>query len=211
MGGHTSLLPDEDRFLWTKNQFLDMMVVTMGGRVAEQLIFDEITTGASNDLERATKIALGMIKRYGMSEALGPRTFGKREELVFLGRELGEERDYGDKVAEEIDVEVKEMIVVSYNRAEQILVTHKHKLVRLAEYLIINETVSGDQLAPLLGDEDPGSGPEVETGTPAVPPETPPYAPSPSGPAFPQPTPSPALPTSLSGPAPATPAGEDDS
>ena len=211
MGGHTSLLPDEDRYLWTKNQFLDMMVVTMGGRVAEQLIFDEITTGASNDLERATKIALGMIKRYGMSEALGPRTFGKREELVFLGRELGEERDYGDKVAEEIDVEVKEMIVVSYNRAEQILVTHKQNLVRLAEYLIINETVSGDQLAPLLGDEDPESGPEVEPGTPAVPPETPPYSTAPSGPAFPQPTPSPALPTSLSGPAPATPAGEDDS
>ena len=208
MGGHTSLLPDEDRYLWTKNQFLDMMVVTMGGRVAERLIFDEITTGASNDLERATKIALGMIKRYGMSEALGPRTFGKREELVFLGRELGEERDYGDKVAEEIDVEVKEMIVVSYHRAEEILTTHKTKLVRLAEYLIINETVSGDNLGAVLGDEDPESGPEVEPGDPAVPPETPPYAPAPSIPSFPQP--SPALPTSQSGPSPATQVGDDD-
>ena len=154
-----------------------------------------------------------MIKRYGMSEALGPRTFGKREELVFLGRELGEERDYGDKVAEEIDVEVKEMIVVSYNRAQEILVTHKPKLVRLAEYLIINETVSGDYLGTLLNDEDPESGPEIEPGNPAVPPETPPYAPAPSapsGPSFPQPTPSPALPTSQSGPSPATSVGDDD-
>ena len=210
MGGHTSLLPEEDRYLWTKNQFLDMMVVTMGGRVAEQLIFDEVTTGASNDLERATKIALGMIKRYGMSEALGPRTFGKREELVFLGRELSEERDYGDKVAEEIDVEVKEMIVVSYNRAQEILVTNKTKLVRLAEYLIVNETVSGENLGSLLNDEEPESGPEVEPGTPAVPPETPPYAPAPSRPTFPGPSPSPALPTSHSGPSPATSVGDDD-
>ena len=126
-----------------------------------------------------------------MSEALGPRTFGKREELVFLGRELSEERDYGDKVAEEIDVEVKEMIVVSYNRAEEILVTHKPKLVRLAEYLIVNETISGESMGPLLNDEDPESGPEVEPGNPAVPPESPPYAPAPSRPSFPQPTPSP--------------------
>ena len=85
MGSHTSLLPDEDRYLWTRNQFYDMLAVMMGGRVAEQLIFDEVTTGASNDLERATKVALSMIKRYGMSESLGPRTFGKREELVFPG------------------------------------------------------------------------------------------------------------------------------
>ena len=94
MGGHTTLLPEEDRYLWTKNQFQDMLSVTMGGRVAEEQIFDEVTTGASNDIERATKIALSMIKRYGMSQALGPRTFGKREELVFLGREINEERDY---------------------------------------------------------------------------------------------------------------------
>ena len=93
MGGHTTLLPEEDRYLWTKDQFQDMLAVTMGGRVAEELIFDEVTTGARNDLEKATKIALSMVKRYGMSEALGPRTFGKREELVFLGREISEERD----------------------------------------------------------------------------------------------------------------------
>ena len=187
MGGHTSLLPDEDRYLWTKNQFLDMLVVTMGGRVAEQLIFDEITTGASNDLERATKIALSMIKRYGMSEALGPRTFGKREELVFLGREISEERDYGDKVAEEIDEEVKSLFSMSHRRAEEILVTHKPKLVRIAEYLIEYETISGDSLNDLLSDENMGD----EPATPAIPPEPPPYSPAPTPAPGPMPFPRP--------------------
>jgi cell division protease FtsH len=187
MGGHTSLLPDEDRYLWTKNQFLDMLVVTMGGRVAEQLIFDEVTTGASNDLERATKIALSMIKRYGMSESLGPRTFGKRQELVFLGREISEERDYGDKVAEEIDEEVKDLISMAYRRAEEILVTHKPKLVRLSEYLIEHETVTGSQLDAIIGDDDLGG--EPGTGTPAVPPQPPSYTPTPRQPTVPRPAP----------------------
>ena len=192
MGGHTSLLPEEDRYLWTKNQFSDMMAVTMGGRVAEEQIFDEVTTGASNDIERATKIALGMIKRYGMSRSLGPRTFGKREEMVFLGREISEERDYGDKVAEEIDDEVKMLINRAYENANEILVTHKPKLVRLAEYLIEHETVSGEALNHLFNEDQPGSAPE---GTPAVPPGPPPYtAPRPQ-PTI-QPRPAPTLPSS---------------
>ena len=187
MGGHTSLLPEEDRYLWTKNQFSDMMAVTMGGRVAEEHIFDEVTTGASNDIERATKIALGMIKRYGMSRALGPRTFGKREEMVFLGREISEERDYGDKVAEEIDEEVKGLINRAYEQANEILVTHKPKLVRLAEYLIEHETVSGEALNHLFNEDQPGSEPE---GMPAVPPGPPPYtAPRPQPNIQPQPAP----------------------
>ena len=198
-GGHTSLLPEEDRYLWTKNQFLDMLVVMMGGRVAEHLIFDEITTGASNDLERATKLSLSMIKRYGMSEVLGPRTFGKREELVFLGREISEERDYGDKVAEGIDEEVKGLFNLSYQRAEEILVTHKPKLVRIAEYLIEYETISGDSLDSLLADEGLGDEPAI----PAVPPQPPPYTPAPAPAPGPTPIPRPA-PTlsSQSGPSP---------
>lgn len=184
MGGHTSLLPDEDRYLWTKNQFSEMMSVTMGGRVAEQLIFDEVTTGASNDLERATKIALGMIKRYGMSESLGPRTFGKREEMVFLGRDMGEERDYGDKVAEQIDEEVRRLITNAYTQAEELLITHKPKLVRLAEYLIENETVSGAALPQLFDEGNLGG----EPGTPAVPLEPPPEAPP-----YPTPRPQPTI------------------
>ena len=192
MGGHTSLLPEEDRYLWTKNQFSDMMAVTMGGRVAEEQIFDEVTTGASNDIERATKIALGMIKRYGMSSSLGPRTFGKREEMVFLGREISEERDYGDKVAEEIDDEVKGLISGAYEQANEILITHKPKLVRLAEYLIEHETVSGEALNHLFNEENPGSEPE---GIPAVPPDTPPYSAPRPQPTI-QPRPAPTLPSS---------------
>ena len=156
MGGHTSLLPDEDRYLWTKNQFDDMLAVMMGGRVAEQQIFDEVTTGASDDLGRATKTALDMIKRYGMSEALGPRTFGKREEMVFLGREISEQRDYGDRVAEEIDEEVKNLVNMAYGRAEEILISHKPKLVRMAEYLIEHESVSGENISRIFNDEDSG-------------------------------------------------------
>ena len=188
MGGHTSLLPEEDRYLWTKNQFSSMLAVTMGGRAAEEQIFDEVTTGASNDLERATKIALGMIKRYGMSKSLGPRTFGKREEMVFLGREISEERDYGDKVAEEIDDEVKMLINGAYTHANEILVTNKPKLVRLAEYLIEHETVSGEALNHLFNEEDPGSEPES---IPAIPPDPSPYpSPRPQPTIQPQPAPS---------------------
>jgi cell division protease FtsH len=156
MGGHTTLLPEEDRYLWTKNQFRDMLAVSMGGRVAEELIFNEVTTGASNDLERATKIALEMIKRYGMSKELGPRTFGKREELIFLGREISEQQDYSDKLAEDIDAEVKAFLGEAYKRAEEILSGCKAKLVRLAEYLIEHESVSGENLRRLLNDgEEP--------------------------------------------------------
>ena len=174
MGGHTTLLPEEDRYLWTKNQFQDMLAVMMGGRVAEELIFDEVTTGASNDIERATKVALGMIKRYGMSPSLGPRTFGKREEMVFLGREISEERDYGDKIAEEIDDEVRHLINNAYRQAQQLLIDNKPKMVHVAEYLIEHEAISGDALTNLFNDLPPGTEPE-----PAVPdaPTPSPYAP----------------------------------
>ena len=204
MGGHTTLLPEEDRYLWTKNQFLDMLAVTMGGRVAEEQIFDEVTTGASNDLERATKIALSMIKRYGMSEALGPRTFGKREELVFLGREISEERDYGDKVAEEIDLEVQKLIKSAYVQACDILITNKPKLVQVAEYLIEHEVLSGDELTRVFnqGADSADEGP----GTPAVPPGPPPapYAPQPAQPQPPFTQPAPSL-SSRNDPDPGTP------
>ncbi len=187
MGGHTTLLPEEDRYLWTKNQFQDMLAVTMGGRVAEELIFDEVTTGASNDIEKATKIALSMVKRYGMSEELGPRTFGKREEMVFLGREISEERDYGDRVAEEIDKAVEALIKRAYNSAKEVVVTNKPKLVRLSEYLIEHETISGDNMNRLFNPD--ASGPEEE-GVPAVPAEPPPYAPKPAQPPIGHPAPS---------------------
>ena len=192
MGGHTTLLPEEDRYLWTKNQFQDMLGVMMGGRVAEELIFDEVTTGASNDIERATKTALGMVKRYGMSPSLGPRTFGKREELVFLGREISEERDYGDKIAEEIDGEVRHLINSAYRQAQQILIDHKPKLVQIAEYLIEHEAISGEALNRLFNEDAPGAEPQPARPTPA--PTPPPYAPPapPVNQGDPLPAPSPA-------------------
>ena len=151
-GGHTRYLPDEDRNLWTKGQFQDMMAAAMGGRVAEQLTFDDITTGASNDLEQATNIARTMVTRYGMSNKLGPRTFGKREELVFLGREISEQRDYSDKIAQDIDEEVYTLVETAYQRATKVLTDNKAKLAQLARHLIAHETVEGDELRDLLDD-----------------------------------------------------------
>ena len=108
-GGYTKSLPAEDRHMFSLDQFKSMMAMAMGGRVAEQIIFNKITTGASNDLENATKMARNMVVRYGMSENLGPRTFGEREEMVFLGRQISEQRDYSDNVAQQIDEEVKRL------------------------------------------------------------------------------------------------------
>ena len=194
MGGHTTLLPEEDRYLWTKNQFQDMLAVMMGGRVAEELIFDEVTTGASNDIERATKTALGMVKRYGMSASLGPRTFGKREELVFLGRELNEERDYGDKIAEEIDGEVRHLIHGAYRQAQEVLLDYKPKLVQVAEYLIEHEAISGDALVELFNDDLPGTEPEPVEPTPAPQsPYAPPAPPVNQGDLAPTPNPAPSF------------------
>ena len=157
-GGHTRYLPEEDRRLWTKHQFEDKLAAALGGRVAEVVVFDEVTTGASNDLEQATNIARTMVTRYGMSEELGPRTFGKREELVFLGREIAEQRDYSDRVAETIDSEVHSLIDKAYKTATRLLTEHKEKLTHLAKYLISNETVEGDELDKLLGARPPSPG-----------------------------------------------------
>ena len=150
MGGYTRLLPDEDRHLWSKQQFKDMLAVSMGGRVAEEIIFIDVTTGASNDLATATNIARQMVTRYGMSEKLGPRTFGKREELVFLGREISEQRDYSDRIAEDIDTEVHQLVDDAYTLARNTLLEHNDKLHQIAQYLIEHETVEGDELDELF-------------------------------------------------------------
>ncbi len=161
-GGHTRYLPDEDRNLWTKGQFQDMMAAAMGGRVAEELIFEDVTTGASNDLEQATNIARTMVTRYGMSSKLGPRTFGKREELVFLGREISEQRDYSDKIAEDIDAEVFNLVETAYQTATNVITTHKSKLADLAGYLLANETAEADDLKEILEPGEPSAPPIAE-------------------------------------------------
>ena len=240
MGGYTRLLPAEDRYLMTKSQFKDMLATALGGRVAEEITFNEMTTGASNDLENATNIARQMVTRYGMSESLiheempistvieqalaghiegievygndllvrtrdggvfrsrkeedfslveflrdhkvgteasevqvyvktsnmlgglGPRTFGKREELIFLGREISEQRDYSDKIAEEIDQEVHNLIQTAYDKATEVLTKHRAKLAQIANYLKENETVEGKELAQLFDSEAPEIEREVE-------------------------------------------------
>ena len=163
-GGHTRYLPEEDRKLWTRHQFEDMLAAVLGGRVAEEVVFEEMTTGASNDLEQATNVARTMVTRYGMSEKLGPRTFGKREELVFLGKELHEQRDYSDRVAEQIDDEVHGLIEGAYTKAKELLKDHVTTLKRVADYLIANETVEGDALQALFRSPDGGLPDPAPTG-----------------------------------------------
>ena len=151
-GGYTKSVPDEERHLWTKNQFEDRIAMSLGGRVAEETIFGEITTGASNDLEQATDLARVMVTKYGMSEKLGLRTFGKREELVFLGKEISEQRDYSDKIAEEIDDEVQNLIKIAHNKAKKTIESNSGKLRAVAEYLIKNETINGDNFNQLIAE-----------------------------------------------------------
>ena len=166
-GGHTRYLPDEDRNLWTKGQFEDMMAAAMGGRVAEEIIFEDVTTGASNDLEQATNIARTMVTRYGMSSKLGPRTFGKREELVFLGREISEQRDYSDKIAEDIDAEVYGLVEHAYATATKVITDNRERLSQLARHLMAHETVEGDELKEILDPDPDGAAPAEAAPAPA--------------------------------------------
>ena len=149
-GGHTRFMPEEETQLVTQNQLEARLASALGGRVAEELVFFEVTTGAGNDLEQATNIARAMITRLGMSKKLGPRTFGKREELVFLGREISEQRDYSDTVAQTIDEEVHGLIQHAYEIAKKLIDTNMGKLAALASHLIEHETIEGNELKELL-------------------------------------------------------------
>jgi len=149
-GGFTRFMPTEDRNLWTRSQFQDALAAILGGMVAEELVFGEMTTGPQDDLERATKIARQMVTQWGMSERLGPRTFGRREELVFLGREIAEQRNYSEKVAEEIDEEVRRIVDRAYQTARKVLVENRAKLEQLAKHLIEVETIEGEALQALF-------------------------------------------------------------
>ncbi len=164
MGGWTRFLPTEDRHLWTHSQFEDRLSVSLAGRAAEEIIFGEVTTGAQNDLEQSTNLARKMVTEYGMSDKLGPRTFGKREELVFLGREIHEQRNYSEKVAEQIDDEVKTLIQNAYDTAKKILSKNKERLKLIAERLIAKETIEEAEFEALL--KEPIPSPELQA-TPA--------------------------------------------
>jgi len=150
MGGWTRFLPTEEHHLWTKPQLEARLAVSLGGRTAEEIALGEISTGAQNDLEQATKLARKMVTEYGMSDKLGPRTLGQKPELVFLGREITEQRDYGDKIADEIDEEVHNLIQRAYSTAKKILTTHKAKLKEMATVLIERETLEEPDLDKLF-------------------------------------------------------------
>ena len=148
--GLTMTLPEEDRVLTSRSQLLDRITMMLGGQVAEDLKFNEITTGASNDLERATELARRMVTEWGMSEALGPLTFGKRHEHVFLGRDLGEDRNYSDSVASLIDQEVRRIVETCFKRARQILTENRDRLEIIASALIKQETIDADEFHRLF-------------------------------------------------------------
>jgi cell division protease FtsH len=151
MGGFTMALPEEERTLVSRKKLHADLAFALGGRAAEEIVFSDITSGASNDLERVTKMARAMVTRLGMSEALGPMTYGQKEELIFLGREISEQRDYSESVAEKIDIAVRDIVQQAYNRARSLLVEYREQLDRLAQRLIEVETVDRAEFEAMFG------------------------------------------------------------
>jgi cell division protease FtsH len=155
--GYTISLPSEDRFLTTKSALMDQMAMTLGGRAAEELVFNEVTTGAANDLEKVTSSAKHMIMRYGMSEKLGPRVLGRNHDMPFLGRDMGAEPDYSEEIAREIDDEIRRVIEEAHERALTVLREHMDDLQQISKLLIERETIDKDQFERLLAGEAPES------------------------------------------------------
>lgn len=152
-GGYTMSLPEHDRSFRTKAQMEEEVIVLLGGRVAEKIVLDEISTGASNDIERATDLARSMITRYGFSEKLGPIVYGHDNSEVFLGRDYSQGRNYSENVAAEIDGEIRELIDTSYENAKQILLSHRDQLDKVAHYLMEHEKIDGEDFYKLMNGE----------------------------------------------------------
>lgn len=148
--GYTMPVPDEDRYRMTREQFLDRVAMSLGGRAAEQIVFGEISTGASDDLEKSTKMVRQMIMEYGMSEELGPLTYGRRQGAVFLGRDLMRSRDYSDEVASKIDRAIRHIVMEQYERAKTLLLQHRQTLNRLALSLMEKETLESEDLQTIV-------------------------------------------------------------
>ena len=159
--GHTRQLPTEDRYLMTRSQFNDMLATLLAGHASEVLIFNEMTTGAHDDIKRATMLARKMVTEFGMSDKLGPRTFGDKQELVFLGREISEQRDYSDKIAQQIDEEVNNIIQHAHEEAKKILTENRAKLIQIAEELVTKETLESEALEALFNQPAPPPSPKV--------------------------------------------------
>jgi cell division protease FtsH len=139
--GVTWFLPEQDRHLYSREKFIDDMASALGGRAAEEIIFKDITTGASNDLQRVSQIARKMVKEYGMSASLGPITYGHKEEMVFLGRDLNEQKNYSEETSTKIDTEVKSLVMSAYQKAKDILTKNKKILEKISDKLLEVETI----------------------------------------------------------------------
>ena len=150
--GYTISLPTEDKFLTTRAELTDTMAMTLGGRAAEEIVFGEITTGASNDIEKVTATAKQMVMRFGMSEKLGPRVFGHDHGMPFLGREFSSEPDYSDEIAREIDDEIRRIVEGAHQSAKDILAEHREQLTTISELLLKRETIEREEFETLLGD-----------------------------------------------------------
>ena len=150
--GYTLQLPEEDRFLMSRNELLNNICVLLGGRVTEELVFGDITTGATNDLERATQIARQMVTQYGMSENLGPVTLGKKQHEIFLGRDIAEDRNYSEEIAYAIDREVRSIVEGCYEKVKTILSDNMDKVDLVAQTLLEREIIDGKELSVLLGE-----------------------------------------------------------
>jgi cell division protease FtsH len=148
--GYTWSLPTEDRHLYSRSKFIDDITQLLAGRVSEKIFFNEITTGAENDLKKATKMARDMVTVYGMSDKLGPVTLGEREELVFLGRELGEHKNYSEQIAAAIDSEISSIIHQAEKKAEEIIGTNQVTIKKIAQRLIKEETIEGKEFDQLF-------------------------------------------------------------
>ena len=148
--GYTLKMPETEKKLKNKTEFLDKLGALLGGYISEKLTFKDVTTGASDDLRKATKIAKKLVTEYGMSEHLGPRTFGETDDEIFLGEQISHKRNYSEKVAEKIDEEVSEIINLCYNKAEKILKEHKDKLKEIAETLLKKETLEKEQFEKII-------------------------------------------------------------
>ena len=158
--GYTKTLA-EDRYMWSRSKFSDELAVLLGGRAAEELIFNEVTTGAQDDIKRATDLARRMVTDFGMSDKMGPRTFGDKQELIFLGREISEQKDYGDKIANMIDEEIDKIIRSVFGVAKRILTENKARLIHIAERLITKETLEGEELDTLFNEPIPSTVPQA--------------------------------------------------
>ena len=156
-GGYTALLPEEDRMLTSRVQAEARLAFSLGGRTAEEIVFGEVTTGATDDLERATELARRMVTQWGMSSKLGPRTFGKKEELVFLGRDISETRNYSEATALLIDQEISDLIDVAHERARDIIVEHRDRLDDIAAKLLEVETLDAEAFHAMFDGEAPVS------------------------------------------------------